>query len=526
MTIISAFFFSADFSQALEVPENYTDTITGLEFYPSGAKFSFTVEPYDAEGNFKAFLPGSFNADSVKLLNPEFVEGDIHVEVFSRQPWLPSRLAALKTQADEISEKISGLTAKRSALEQTLEMLEDLKPEKSKPEELLSYIKDSQTLRLETENELVTLKKEISEEQAKLKAINSEINSRKPRGDSSYIAITGRASDNVEFSAFTTAASWQPRYVLDLNSANGKIETELYVRASQKTGLDFKHGDIVLHTKTPDERVTYPDLKPLRVGIKPKEEKIATVGAASFSRTNRMYQSAKMIDADAISMEEMADFEKDDGVMKKTIAAAPAIKETLADRTLDAEGALPGDGSEQELELFIGDIKLKGDLVIMMIPEQRNNAWLIASMDESSDKLIPAVAELRVDGETTGKINIGEYETQKQIPFGYAEAITVKKEALVEKTGVSWFSGVFTSGYKLEITNGTKTERVITVKDRLPIPTDEKIKLDVNRIEPKEKERDPENRLTWEITVPAGTTVPIIVDYKLSYPSGEELLYR
>ena len=64
------------------------------------------------------------------------------------------------------------------------------------------------------------------------------------------------------------------------------------------------------------------------------------------------------------------------------------------------------------------------------------------------------------------------------------------------------------------------------MKDRLPIPTDEKIKLDVKRIEPKETERDRENRLTWEITVPAGGTVPIIVDYTLSYPSGEELLYR
>ena len=64
------------------------------------------------------------------------------------------------------------------------------------------------------------------------------------------------------------------------------------------------------------------------------------------------------------------------------------------------------------------------------------------------------------------------------------------------------------------------------MKDRLPIPTDEKIKLDIKRIEPKEKERDKENRLTWEITVPAGATVPIIVDYTLSYPSGEELEYK
>ena len=175
----------------------------------------------------------------------------------------------------------------------------------------------------------------------------------------------------------------------------------------------------------------------------------------------------------------------------------------------------------------MSDLYLDGKTELILIPEQRPEAWIIASMDENNEHLIPGEAEVRVDYHPAGKIYLEEYgRGQKKIPFGYADQITAKKEALVEKTGVSWFSGVFTSGYKLEITNGTKDEQTITVKDRLPVPTDDKIKLDVKRIEPKEKERDKENRLTWEITVPAGATVPIIVDYTLSYPSGEELQYK
>ena len=517
-------FISADFSNAAEVPEEFlvgTDSITEINFYPSGAKFSFKVEPYDKDGNFKAVLPGAFNADSIRLINPEDVEGDLHVESLSRTRWVPSQLEALKKHVDELEEKINGLNAKKNSLEQTLEMLSEFTPDKANPEELLSYIKNSQVLRLETENELVTLKTQISKEQAALKAASNELNSRRPSRDNSYLVVTGKTINWAEFSAFTSAASWSPRYILDLDSSNGNVAVDLFIRASQKTGLDFK-GDIILHTKTPDERITTPHLNPLKVGIKPKEEKIATVGNASFSRNNRMYSSAKMAMPEMMMMEDSAmEYEAEEAV------PAPAIKETLADRTIDAEGTLPGDGSERDLEVFIRDIKLKGETLIMLVPEQRNNAWIIASMDEGNEKLIPGMAELRVDGETAGKINIGEYgESQKQIPFGYAEQITAKKEALVEKTGVSWFSGVFNSGYKLEITNGTKEERVITVRDRLPIPTDEKIKLDVKRIEPKEKTRDTENRLTWEITVPAGATVPIIVDYTLSYPSGEELLYK
>ena len=116
-------------------------------------------------------MPGAFNADSIRLINPEHVEGDLHVENFSRTRWIPSQLEALKKQADELEEKINGLNAKKNSLEQTLEMLNDLTPEKANPEELLAYIKNSQVLRLETENELVTLKAQISREQAALKAV-------------------------------------------------------------------------------------------------------------------------------------------------------------------------------------------------------------------------------------------------------------------------------------------------------------------------------------------------------------------
>ena len=525
LIILSAVFFSVNFYYALEAPESYTDTISKIDFYPGGARFTFTIELTDPDGNFQAVLPGAFQADSIRALNPDFLESDLDIKVLNRERWIPEQLRELKNQIDELEAKIAELSAKRSAFEQTLEMLDELKPEKSKPEELLSYIKDSQTLRLDTANELVSLKKEISDNESKLKTLKSDFSSRRPAGDSSYIVISGKAADDIELSAFTTSAYWNPRYVLNLDTSTGKIETGLFIKASQKTGINYAHGDIILHTKNPDERIVTPVINPLKVGIKPKEEKIATVGAASYSRNNMMYKSARR----SMAANEMAMMEDTIPEEFEELNEAPKvrpIRETLADRAIDAEGELPGDGTERELELFINDIKLQGDLQILMIPEQRNNAWLITKMNESSDKLIPAAAELRVDGATTGKIQIGEYETQKEIPFGYADAITIKKTALVEKTGTSWFSGVFNSGYKLEITNGTQAERVITVKDRLPISIDEKIKLDVNKIEPKEKERTKENILTWEISVPAGATVPIIVDYKLSYPNGEELLYK
>ena len=516
---------SARPSYALEIPENYSSQISAVDFYPSGAKFTFAVEPKGEDGDFTAVIPGAFRADSIRLANPESVYGNIYVASYPRTKWTPSQLESLRQQAELQSRVVNDLNAKRLALEQTLNLLKNSNPEKSKPDDLLNFIKEAQNVRLETENELSQIKLTLSDEQEKLRMLNSELNAKTPIGADNFIVVTGQAGGIVYIEAFTRAASWSPKYILNLSTISGSVEVKMFIRASQRTGLDYS-GNMTLHTKNPDESVTVPELLPLKVGIKPKEEVVAKMSGVSLSRTNKQFRSARMAmrEAEMYMADEDAITEEDS--LPESLKA-PAIRETLADRTLDIDGTLTGDGTERDFEVQMSDLYLDSKIEITLIPEQRNDAWIVASMDEKNEHLIPGEAELRVDNHSSGKIYLAEYgEGQRRIPFGYANQITAKKERLIGVTGVSWFSGVFTSGYKLEITNGTKTEQTLIVRDRLPVPTDEKIKLDVKRIEPKEKSRDKENRLTWEITVPAGETLPIIVDYTLSYPSGEELQYK
>lgn len=500
--------------------------IVKIDFYPSGAKFTFSVEPSGQDGSFNAEIPGAFNVGTVKAVNPENIYGDIQVKQLTRERWIPEDLEELNSRLEKQRSLVNSLSARKNALEQTLTLLKNSNPDKSKPEVIITFITDAQALRLKTENDLVSLNASLAKEQAKLRLLTAELDSKRPVNDMSYIIVTGQAKETVYIEAFTPYASWGPKYTLNLDSVTGNVGVKMYVRAFQKTGLNYT-GEITLHTKTPDERITTPELYPLKVGIKPREEVIAANSMVSLSRNNNQFKSARRMAMreESEMLEDTTDFDEAAAPMLQRVS----VNETLADRTLDIKGTLSGDGTERDFEVIMNDLTLKGKIIITLIPEHRNNAWIVASMDENNEHLIPGQAELRVDNHTSGKIYLDEYGKngtgQKEIPFGYADQITVKKTSLVGKTGVSWFSGVFTSGYKLEITNGTKDDHLITLKDRLPIPTDEKIKLDVKRIEPREKERDKENRLTWEINVPAGATVPVIVDYTLSYPSGEELQY-
>ena len=521
------FLLTASMAGAAELSDNPAE-VSAVDVFPSGAKFTFGVQPANETGSFMAVIPGAFSSDSVRVLNPENLQGDISVTVHKRTKWIPVQLKALNNQVEQKTQAVNAIVNKKSALEQTLALLKNTTPEKSNPQSLLDYFVKAQDIKQKTEDELSALKSTLAKEQEELNILSSELKNKLPRGSDHFILVTGRAKGPVKLEAFTDYASWNPHYILNLIPSTGSVEAQMFINASQKTGLDYA-GKITLHTKTPDERIITPEIQPLRVGIKPKVEPVVSTRKLSVARTNKMFESARaeMMMADKAPEAAYEDFEEDDEVDELPFTAK--ITETLADRTLDVtadkENTLTGDGTERDFTA--GNIQLAGKVELILIPEQRPYAWIIASMDEGNEHLIPGMAELRVDNHPSGETFIGEYgSSQKRIPFGYANQITVEKEALVEKTGVSWFSGVFTSGYKLEITNGTKSEQVITVRDRLPIPTDDKIKLDVKRIEPREKERDKENRLTWKITVPAGETVNIIVDYTLSYPSGEELLYK
>ena len=284
-------------SEALEeAPESFKDSkITGIDFYPSGAKFTFNVEPEDDDGNFRAVIPGAFDVDSIRMAHPEDLEGDINIVRYPRTRWIPESMVSLKELIDDADNEIKELIAKRSAIEQTLTYLKDFEPENSKPSELLDYIKNAQELRLVSETQINTIANDITSKQDELKVMKNEFNSRRPRGDDSFIVITGKATDTVEFTAFTSAAYWGPKYILNLDSRTGEIFVTMYVRASQKTGLDFE-GDMTFHTKTPDERITTPSLNPLRVAIKPKEERVGSLGTMSLTRTNRMLAKAAMED--------------------------------------------------------------------------------------------------------------------------------------------------------------------------------------------------------------------------------------
>jgi hypothetical protein len=282
--------------------------------------------------------------------------------------------------------------------------------------------------------------------------------------------------------------------------------------AWQATGLDAD-CQFAFHTRPPSFSVTPPDIRPLIVALRAKL-------AASQKA------SAPMLAESELGGWSIAGELRLDSSFNSAEPPVPETVSTLASVSVRGRGAVRGDRSPAKIAL--GEFGFKSVPVLVAIPEQSREAWIVASIDVLPESMLPGAAELVVDGAATGRTNISESMAgMMQMPFGMVSRLTSKKAPLVSKRGSNWIgSGTLDDGYTLEITSGLGKEQEVMVRDRIPIPADDKITVEVKRIDPAPDERDPENRLSWKIKIKPGETKRITVEYNLKFPRNESLEFR
>jgi uncharacterized protein (TIGR02231 family) len=478
-----------------------------VDFYPMGARFVFQVKAAPGK-NFALTLPGAFSPEDVRFVTRSDV-ASLRVESLLREEWTPPALALLKSRVEVKDRELKLLQGHKTALEQTKAMIDSPLPKGFDGKSLLLYIEDAQAMRVRIENDLVDLDLEIEKAAKELNVLQGEYVRRSPSGAGNIVRIEGISTTEnpLIFEAFTYAAGWRVQYDMNLDSATGDIDAAMRARAWQKTGIDVA-GEFSFHTRQPSFAINPPDLRPLAVNLRSQ--------AAPRAKTEQLFSKSlpvNMMMAQA-------------GSVPPPPSPEPMMTATLADVSVKGKGDLKGDGTPEDVAL--GEFTLKSVPVLVSIPEQSREAWIIASMDSIPAPLLAGGAELAVDGAATGKSAIPEYGMgQTYLPFGMASRLTSKKNRLVGKEGSSWLGkGITEDGYTLEITSGMEAEREVTIKDRIPLSVNDKISVEVTKIDPAPAERDKENKLTWKISVKPGETKKIVVEYTLKYPGDEALEYR
>ncbi|MDR1943723.1 MAG: DUF4139 domain-containing protein [Synergistaceae bacterium] len=499
-------------------------TVRSVDFYPSGAKFVFQVK---SGGSFDFVLPGAFSLESLRCLTKERLTS-LETEVSYEKEKDHPELLALERKMDAASREVSLFAGRRAALNQTLEMLQspfartqDDEKGGISAKELIEYAASAQKLRLDIETELVDIgigeakaKKVHAEAREEYEAMRVRLETKKPHNPRAILKVGGTTSApaTLLFEAYTPAAGWRAGYEMEMNSATGEIDAKMNAVAWQGSGVDV-NGLISFHTRQPSFAVTPPEVNPLTVGLRIAEKNFLTTAYNAVKPQQDSFEPR--IGALGDALEE-----------RVPAPAPPETISTLTSVSVNGRGKIGGDRSEARISL--GEFSMKSAPVIVSIPEQNREAWIIASMDAVPQSLLPGVAELAVDGAATGRTAVSESMAgMTRMPFGMVSRITSKKTPLVSRTGSNWTGkGLLDDGYTLEITSAMENEREVTVRDRIPIPTTDKIVLEVKKIDPAPDERDNENRLLWRIKLKPGETKKITVEYTLRFPGDETLEYR
>ncbi|MDR3331439.1 MAG: DUF4139 domain-containing protein [Synergistaceae bacterium] len=497
--------------------------VLSVDFYPSGAKFTFQA---DVGESFDFTLPGAFDQASVRCLDRKKTTSFKAESSRVKDAADPTELLPLRQKVEEATRAVNLLEGRRAALNQASSMLQAPfagKTEKLDAGALIEYISNAMKLRTEIENDLVEVGLSASKAQTALhkaqeeyEMLRIELEGKKPFNYSEIIRVSGTAAAprTLLFEAQTTAAGWNVGYEMDLNSATGDIEATMIANAWQKTGIDT-YGKLSFHTRQPYPAVTPPEVRPLTVGLRQPDDIVSlrSYPDAGFNMTKNIPGFAPIATEDTA-----ANYSR--------VSVAPSVVSTMANVTVNGQGKVGGDGKQTAISL--GEFSLKSVPVIISIPQQNKEAWIVASMDSVPVPLLPGAAELAVDGASTGRTTISEsVSDMMRMPFGMASRLTSKRERIVSKEGSSLLGrGILNDGYTIEITSAMETEREITVRDRVPVSRTDKVVVEVTRIDPAPSERDEENLLSWRLSVKPGETKKITVEYTIRYPGGETLEYN
>lgn len=473
-------------------------TAKEVHLYPSGMKVLFSVPNTE---KIQAELPGAFDGQSVRLLPPDGVTvTSFSVVEQPRSQWVPPALSALDELIREKKSEITALAGKTAAIDQSTKLFAGPFPQNIAAQEVPQYVETIRQAREKLETERSALVLSLEERKKELQVLQTEYAARAPqRGDKSLVVnaeVSGKGDLLLE--AWTTAVQWAPQYKMNLRSETGEIAATLQAKTSQRTGLSF---DVPLHFHTvqPSGSVKPPHLPPLVADF---YDPAPGRRVANYSMEAR---SAAPMDISA--------------------KGAPDIVQTATDMSVQGAGLLPGDGLP--VEITLGSLVLQGKTQILSIPQLSDDAWITAKVAALPDPLLPGTVLLSVDGSASGTTSIGEHGAgmELEMAFGKMPLVVATRKPIVPKEGSSWIGkGRIQDGYVVELTNGTNVQQTVTLKDRLPLPAQERIAVEVTTLEPKPKEQDKENILTWEFEMAPGEKKTVEVLYRVTYPGDKTLI--
>lgn len=468
-----------------------------FEVYPSSASVYFSA---DIDKETDIMIPASFSPQSVKIVS---VSGtsltSFKTETGVGSLEAPYYLKEDKKELEELDGLLNGKSSKLSGLELSAVLLDNLGTENVKTAELASFLASAAALREKTAKNIYTLNNEIRLLKEKIKLKQDNYNKKLPADylKSTAIKISATGKGKIIFKAETNNAGWKPVYSLDLNSKTGEIKGSLAVAVKQNTGMRWS-GSIEFYSAQPSKNLYYRELQPLVISLESNMPSPVP---------RNMAMGSKAIDLSAETEAPVNQTATETGVYFRVNA------------TINGDGA--------DVNVPVNKFSLSSKAGYEVTPEFSKFAVLISDIKNLPQNILAAKAELSIDGEYSGEnyLPITPKGARLIIPFGQSKNITAEKTLQIAKNKDSILKGILKDGYFIKAHNGLDRAVQLTVIDRVPVSSNEKISVSKVSISP-QATPDDKGIIKWNLNLKPKETKTLNVSYEIKYPSDAEITFR
>jgi uncharacterized protein (TIGR02231 family) len=315
----------------------------------------------------------------------------------------------------------------------------------------------------------------------------------------------------VELSYLVAGASWRPRYDARVDVPRAAVHLLQQALVTQRTGEEWAAVDLALSTARPAVARRLPD-DPAPWYVDAHQPAVA-MGVAESTATPimaRVAHGALQRERGITAMQPAAGY---------ALAAPASVEADLAAAEVEQSGAaqlfrlpgqidIPADGQPHTLAIGEYDLPCRLDYVAM--PAVAEGAHLRARAPNTTG-LILLPGDLHVfRAAATGdeyagasRLELTAEHADLTLYLGVDDNVSVKRELVERDTdkGSLLQGGIrrITFGYRVTLANRTATLQPVVLKDRLPVPRHERVKLKVLDIRPQPTDRTRLEQLTWEL---------------------------
>jgi uncharacterized protein (TIGR02231 family) len=410
------------------------------------------------------------------------------------------------------------------SIQKTIESLDDSETTISKYEKLevteqIKLLDFYKTRRLDLHKELFNFQNKDLSLRDKIAALNEKmqpkptkiIAPKEPTGKLVLQVMNEKAGlVNLDLKYLTNNASWLPFYDLRATSVLTPMTLMYKAQIQQNTGIDWTKAKLSLSNGNPNQNNQAPLLSSwfLRFGqiAQPYAGANAVMNTIVTSR-NDMNESVNL---------------KTKSYEDSSVNQYTTMQENTLHVSFDIDLAYDILSNGKPHSVTMKEIKMPARFQYYAVPKLEKEAFLLAEIsDYGQYNLLPGEANIIFEGMYIGKTYLNARQTVDtlQLSMGRDKKIAIKREKVVDKSGVKFLSSSKEQTFTFDITvRNNKKERITMVlKDQIPLSTDNTIEVELIAKDGAKLNKET-GVLSWQIKLDANESKKFRISYRVKYP--------